>query len=562
MNRLRALLALGLLAGAYVLALAVIALNVGIAAAPILLGLLWPTSFIALPVVVGPLAVISAANVLAIGIAVVAASRKTAEPWPSVRVPADDAPELGAMITDIAASSRAPVPAELRLVTEANAAVSENPRIFGFGHATRRLYLGLPILMGMSASELNAILGHEIGHYAGGHSRFGAVVHRGAVSLAAVCAVLRMLQAEAADAAPRGVRKVMWAIQKEYAALDYRIFTGYAWLYNRLFFFVRRGQEYEADRIAAQVVGGAELASALRRVYALSAAWSDFQDRFLRPMRGVRCVPDDPFNAFGRMLADPDYRAALRDWAASPAEQPAAPLDSHPCLADRLARLSGAAGQDGAPAAAAAGRPAAALLPALPDRPWIPQLTEAMSGTAGLESLPWDECVNRLGQARAAQAADGLLRAATAAGPVGASGGSEPPPAAAPALGHVLDLAQTRRGDMAAAAPLLALLSCVLVAAGRVRWQVTWRAGADPLRLAAVDQADEADTEQIRDLVDSFVAGPSAANADFISLRLRSLGVDPDAPVRLARADRSGPSAAAPLRGPAARQHGGHPSGP
>lgn len=170
-NPLRVLFGLVLLAGAYVLAIAVVLLNVGIATAPVLLGLLWPTSFIALPVIVGPLVVISITNVFAIGIAVVAASRKTGEPWTSVRIPASDAPELTAVISAIAASSRAPVPAELRLVAEANAAVSENPRIFGFGHATRRLYLGLPILMGMSRSQLEAILSHEIGHYAGGHSR-------------------------------------------------------------------------------------------------------------------------------------------------------------------------------------------------------------------------------------------------------------------------------------------------------------------------------------------------------------------------------------------------------
>jgi hypothetical protein len=67
-------------------------------------------------------------------------------------------------------------------------------------------------------------------------------------------------------------------------------------------------QEYEADRIAAKVVGGAELAGALRRTYAVSAAWSDFRHRFLQPMRGVRCVPEDPFDAFRQMLADPGYQ--------------------------------------------------------------------------------------------------------------------------------------------------------------------------------------------------------------------------------------------------------------
>ena len=560
MNPLRLLAGLVLLAGAYVLVIAVVLLNVGIAVAPILLALIWPASSLALPVIVVPLAVIAGINVLAIGIAIVTASRKTAEPWASVQLPAGDAPQLTAMISDIAARGRAPVPAELRLVSQANAAVSEDPRILGLGRATRRLYLGLPILMGMSRSQLNAILSHEIGHYAGGHSRFGALVHRGAISLTAICTVLRMLQAGDPEASPGVVWKVLRAIQREYVALDYKLFSGYAWLYNRVFFFIRRTQEYEADRVAARIAGGAEVASALRRACVLSAAWSDFQNRFLRPMRGIRCVPDDPFEAFGHMLTAPGYQAALREWAASPPRQPAGPLDSHPCLADRLVRLGDAADRDGAPSGGVGREPATALLPVLPDRPWIPQLTEAMSGTAAVDSLPWDECVNRLGQARAAQSANRLLLAATAVSPVGTGGGGADPAAVTPTLGYVLGLVQTRRGELAAgialagsaagARPdagsdpasqqdpltplttaLLALLSCVMVATGRMRWRVTWRTAGEPLRLATDDGAD-AGIEQTMDRVNSFVSDPSTANADSLSLHLLSLGIDLDAPVR------------------------------
>ena len=579
MNPLRLLAGLALLVGAYVLAIAVVLLNVGIAVAPIVLALLWPTSSLALPVLAAPLAVISSTNVFAIGIAVVTASRRTAEPWASVQIPAADAPELMALISEIAASSRAPVPAELRLVSQANAAVSENPRIFGFGRATRRLYLGLPILMGMSRPQLNAILSHEIGHYAGGHSRFGAVVHRGAISLAAICTVLRMLQTGDPQASPGGIRKVIWAIQREYVALDYQIFSGYEWLYKRVFFFIRRAQEYEADRVAAGIAGGAEVAGALRRVYVLSAAWSDFQNRFLRPMRGLRCVPDDPFDAFGRMLTDSGYQAVLGEWAAAPPEQPAGPLDSHPCLADRLVRLSDVADRGGVTQSDA--EPATALLPMLPDRPWIPQLTEAMSGTAAVDSLPWDECVNRLGQARAAQSAGRLLRAAAAVSPVGTgggggTGGGADPAAVTPTLGYVLDLVQTRRGELAAgiasagsaagtradadsglagqqdpltplATAMLALLSCVMVDTGRVRWQVTWHTDGDPLGLAADDIAD-AGIEQVKDRVNSFVSDPSTANADSLSLQLLSLGIDLDAPVRLSLTG-LGASSTAPHQG-------------
>ena len=59
--------------------------------------------------------------------------------------------------------------------------------------ATRTLYLGLPLLVGMSTDELRAVISHEMAHYAGGHARTSMLMHRGVVTLDAIRGALQLL---------------------------------------------------------------------------------------------------------------------------------------------------------------------------------------------------------------------------------------------------------------------------------------------------------------------------------------------------------------------------------
>jgi Zn-dependent protease with chaperone function len=90
-----------------------------------------------------------------------------------------DAPDLWDTVVELAEEVGAPVPTELRLTAEANAAVSEETRLLGFSVGVRRMYIGVPLLVGLPTDELCAVLCHELGHYARGHTRFGAMTYRG-----------------------------------------------------------------------------------------------------------------------------------------------------------------------------------------------------------------------------------------------------------------------------------------------------------------------------------------------------------------------------------------------
>lgn len=97
----------------------------------------------------------------------------------SVPLHRDDAPDLWDTVAELAKEVGAPVPTELRLTAEANAAVSEETRLLGFSVGVRRMYIGVPLLVGLPTDELCAVLCHELGHYARGHTRFGAMTYRG-----------------------------------------------------------------------------------------------------------------------------------------------------------------------------------------------------------------------------------------------------------------------------------------------------------------------------------------------------------------------------------------------
>ena len=263
--------------------------------------------------------------------------------------------------------------------------------------ATRTLYLGLPLLVGLSTDELRAVISHEMAHYAGGHARTSLLMHRGVVTLDAIRGALQLLIVTPPKRRSVNFRPLMmlsWWLLYGYALVGYWAFTAYWALYWRLSFAMRRGQEYDADRAAEPIVGAAELGGALRRAQGVAEAWGRFHREFVLPIRRAGCTSPETFDAFGQMITDGAYQETVRAWEGDLVGQPTAPTDTHPCLSDRLARL----GCVGPAQRNQDGPPAISLVPALAERPWRAVLTDTLGLNGPLLTASWGECLRRIGQ--------------------------------------------------------------------------------------------------------------------------------------------------------------------
>lgn len=221
---------------------------------------------------------------------------------------------LFAAIRAVAARCRAPMPDDVYLTLDLNASVTHGGGRLGLGQR-RILCLGLPLLQLFPPRQVEAVLAHEFGHFAAGHTRYGAWAYRTRTSMVRVASKA----GEVAD------------------VLQF-LFRAYAHWFLRATRVLARHQELEADAFAARAIGAEPLAGALRRVGPASVVLSVYVQQEFLPVveRGRR----PPFlEGFARFAAAPRSRQV---WSAPPCDDDAStvdPYDSHPPLPERLAQL-------------------------------------------------------------------------------------------------------------------------------------------------------------------------------------------------------------------------------
>ncbi|MFD3545844.1 M48 family metalloprotease [Streptomyces sp. NPDC058655] len=236
----------------------------------------------------------------------------------------------------------------------------------------------MPLLLGLTRDELRAVLCHEVGHYAGRHTRLAAVSHRGSAALERTVRYLAVLETDQTSVKPP-VRLLL------------KLTKAYHGVYLRQTFAVRRSQELEADAAAARIAGAHTFARALRAVHALVPLWDACAENRARqegpsgPAAGKGGVGPLPrmmltggvFRDFADRLSDPAGRLRPDGRATSaPAVSSKDGLGSHPPLAVRLAALCPDGGPDSAHRPTVNSCPrAAGLLRNLPE------LAEALQNT-------------------------------------------------------------------------------------------------------------------------------------------------------------------------------------
>jgi Zn-dependent protease with chaperone function len=151
-------------------------------------------------------------------------------------------PRLFGALDAIAHATKQAMPAEVYLVPDVNAWVMQRGGIMGFG-SRRVMGLGLPLMRILTCSQFSAVLAHEFGHYHGGDTKIGPWIYktRGAIG--------RTLDS-------LGNRTWLQAP-----------FRWYARMFLRVTHAVSRRQEFIADELAARTVGVKPLTDGLCSVH-------------------------------------------------------------------------------------------------------------------------------------------------------------------------------------------------------------------------------------------------------------------------------------------------------
>lgn len=241
-----------------------------------------------------------------------------------IEVRREQAPALFQMLDELRRDLRSAGFHHVLITSEFNAGVKQVPRLGLFGWPRNYLLLGLPLLSALDVEQFKAVLAHEMGHLAAGHSRLSNWVYR---------------------------QRLRWQrleqlFQQRPSRVDFlfvpflRWYAPYFWAYS---FPLARANEYEADRMAAQLTSPATLATALTNVEVVGR----YLDTEYWPglLRNVADQPQPGFLPYAQLGAavaagvDPNRS---QPWLESALARRTDIDDTHPALADRLQAIGAA----------------------------------------------------------------------------------------------------------------------------------------------------------------------------------------------------------------------------
>ncbi len=241
-----------------------------------------------------------------------------------------EAPALFAALADMRKRMKGPRFHHVLLVDDVNAAVVQRPAFGLVGWPRNYLLLGLPLLEALAPAEALAVVAHEYGHLAGSHGRFSAFVYRLRITWGTVQAFVDHVQGWLGRMVAPLVR---W----------------YAPYFNAYTFVLARADEYAADAAAAELVGAANAAHALKRVNLVGPRHQRFMQQTLERTDHDPRPPADLLQRWAATAAAAPPEADARRWLAEALDREGRVDDSHPTLRARLAALPAAVERDDEP---------------------------------------------------------------------------------------------------------------------------------------------------------------------------------------------------------------------
>lgn len=312
---LRALLALGVLAGYYTLSLLIAAVAItGIGL------LVWSRTVYPVFVVL-VLAIVAILSLYTAGKTFLSTRRRGDESFGGIWLERANEPDLFGIVGELARTMGTRPPERIVLIPDANAYVTERGGFLGFGRE-RILALGYLDLRLSNVSELRATLAHELGHFAAGDTFLGPLVHRSHQVLAQSISALDRPKTEGSGLA---------SVDAGQAIVD-ALLSGYGKLALRATRAASRLHELEADRQAVKYAGRAPHMRSLARLPLALVTFQQFLAREIDPLVATGHWPSDfwaGYDAFARQVHD-ELRQIVDE------EEPS-PYDTHPSLPARLA---------------------------------------------------------------------------------------------------------------------------------------------------------------------------------------------------------------------------------
>jgi heat shock protein HtpX len=234
---------------------------------------------------------------------------------PGPLINAAEQPKLFAVLDDVARATKQPMPKEVYIVPVVNAWVAQRGGVMGIG-SRRVMGLGLPLLQQLSVDEMRAVIAHEFGHYHGGDTALGPWIYK---TRAAIGRTLQSLSRHSS------------ALMKP--------FSWYGLGFLRITHAISRRQEFAADALAAETIGAAPLATGLKTIHGVAAAFVPYWISEVAPILDHGYRP--PLGAgFSHFLARPAISSQVNAALAEELESGKSdPYNTHPPLRERIAAL-------------------------------------------------------------------------------------------------------------------------------------------------------------------------------------------------------------------------------
>ena len=235
-----------------------------------------------------------------------------------IEISKHEAPELFAVIDELSQKLNSPNFHHVLISEDFNAAVVQRPRLGIFGWHENYLIIGLPLMQSLTEAQFTAVLAHEFGHLSKNHARTANWIYR---------------------------QRIRWAqlhmlIEQNASRIDiifrpfFKRFVPYFAAYS---FPIARANEYEADRISADLTSAETAAETLSTVNVIGCYLNEeFWPKIFNRAEDLPQPHIAPYLGYVQQLSEYLQSGTTGHWLEQSLNQRTGFEDTHPSLSDRL----------------------------------------------------------------------------------------------------------------------------------------------------------------------------------------------------------------------------------